>query len=106
MSKLKRTLLYSLLLSALAVMPVSAFAGYGNGNGNGNGDNDVDKKTERKLDESQLPKADQTSYRYGGRYGFGFYYGRPYYYQPYYYSYPYRPYYYRYYYYNRPYYWW
>ena len=102
MSKLKHTLLYSVLLSALAVMPVSAFTG-DNGNGNDKGRyNDNDRKTEQRLNEEQYPRAEQTA----SRFRFGVYYGRPYYYRPYYYNYPYRPYYYRYNYYNRPYYYW
>ncbi len=98
MSKIKRTLLYSLLMSSLAIMPVSVFAM----GGEHHGDSPVvTPKTEEKADDQQLPKVEKAR----GRFNFGVYYGRPYYYRPYYYYYPYRPHYNRYY-YNRPYYRW
>lgn len=94
MSKVKRTLLYSVLLSCLAVMPVTAFGagqydGYEMEKGEG-----MSPKKEKMEQKGEKETADRVH--------FGVYYGRPYYYRPYYYNYPYRPYYYRNY--NRPYY--
>lgn len=100
MSKIKRTLLYSVLLSGLAIMPVAAF-GAGNNENNGN----MKNKTEQMGDSSYgidfYKKGDaekndkETAYWH-----------RSYRYRPYYHYYPYRPYYYNYYYRHSPYYYW
>lgn len=70
MRKLKRALMYGLLLAGLSAVPVFA--------------QEVSYANEPQVQVEQA------------RFNFGVYYGRPYYYSPYYNYYPYRPYYYRY----------
>ncbi len=99
MSKIKRTLLHGVLLSALTVAPLSAF-----GMVNGDGDGDM-KSNSTHEKETKVEKAG-VYFRFGG--GGPYYYrARPYYrpyyyraqpyYRPFYFNYPYRNYYYRYY---------
>ncbi|MCC5832822.1 MAG: hypothetical protein JJU12_07255 [Chlamydiales bacterium] len=90
MSKLKRTVVYSLLLSALA-MPASVFAAYHeNKDKDYDKDKDKDKRQER-LAIKEDPNGEEIAQRvrfgvYWGRpyWGGRGYWGRPYYYRPYY----------------------
>ncbi len=86
MSKIKRVLLHSLLLSCLAVLPVSAFA-MGEANGEGMVKPPQAEQPQNTTAQPHVQKA-------FGRAHFGVYYGRPYYYQPYYRYYPYNSYHY------------